>query len=128
MPNYWFDHVHLNSPDPPGTAQFYEKTLGAAKKADRQLPDGRTLIVLSLSDVNIYVTHPRTQPLAPGIPPNELGLEHFAVATDNIEQAVEELKAQGAKFLTGITHAGNLKFAFYLAPDKVLIELIERSK
>ena len=28
MPNYWFDHIHLMSPDPLKTAEFYEKSFG----------------------------------------------------------------------------------------------------
>ena len=63
MPNYWFDHVHLNSPDPIKTAEFYEKMFGARRVGLREMADGRTMVDLDLSGTSIKVTHPRAQPL-----------------------------------------------------------------
>jgi len=90
MPNYWFDHVHLISQDPPVTADFYEKTFGAKRSASK-LADGRTLESVALDGASIKVTPPRARPLAPNTLPDGCGLEHFGLRTDNLEEAVAEL-------------------------------------
>ncbi len=126
MPNYWFDHVHVISPDPLKTAEFYEKTFDARKVATSELGEGRILVDLDLSGAAIKVMSPRTQPLIPSAP--QTGLEHFALRTDNFEAAVEELKAKGVKFVQDVRIAqSGLKVAAFLAPENVLIELMETS-
>lgn len=128
MPNYWFDHVHLNSPDPIGTAEFYEKMFGATRQGVRQLNDGRTLIDLILNGSSIKVSKPRVQPLVPSASPTGHEIEHFGLRTDNIEAAVAELKSNGVKFVTEIRSGAGAKIAFLLAPGDILIELLEEGK
>ena len=125
MTNYWFDHVHVISNDPLRTAEFYERMFGAQKVDVSELSDGRTLIELKLNGASIKIMHPRTQALVSGIP--QTGYEHFGMKTDNIEEAVDKLKTQGVKFVQDIVAAPGLKSAFFLAPDNVLIELMETS-
>ena len=126
MPKYWFDHAHVIGPDPIKTAEFYEKMLGAKRGAISKLPDGSMTLDLDLKGTIIKVRQPRAKPLLPSSPLT--GLEHFAVQTDNIEAAVSELKAKGVKFLQGITQSlPGVKATFFVAPEDVLIELIERS-
>jgi len=128
MANYWFDHVHLVGPDPLKIAEFYEKMFGARRVDIRELGGGRTLVSLDLNGSKILVMHPRAQPLVPGAPQTGYALEHFALRTDNLEAAVDELKAKGVKFVQDITVAWpGVKISFFLAPENVLIELLERS-
>ncbi len=128
MPNYWFDHVHLNSPDPIGTAEFYEKMFGATRQGVRQLNDGRTLIDLTLNESSIKLSKPRIQPLVPSTSPTGHEIEHFGLRTDNIEAAVAELKSNGVKFVTEIKPGFGAKIAFLLTPGDILIELLEEGK
>ncbi|MFC2025099.1 VOC family protein [Chloroflexota bacterium] len=124
MPNYWFDHVHLLSPDPIKTAKFYEKTFGAKKVTVSELSDGRTSVELNLSGVAIRVMSPRTQPLVPNASPT--GLEHFGIRTDDLEAAVTELKTKGVQVVQDIKVVRpGLKISFVLAPENVLVELLE---
>ncbi|MFC1940938.1 VOC family protein [Chloroflexota bacterium] len=124
MPNYWFDHVHLISPDPIKTAEFYEKTFGAERGAISELSDGRTSVVLNLSGVAIRVMSPRTQPLVPST--SQTGLEHFGIRTDDLEAAVAELKTKGVQVVQDVTVVRpGLKISFFLAPENVLVELLE---
>jgi len=124
MPSYWFDHVHLNSPDPLKAAEFYEQILGAKKIRTGELPGGRTLIDLDLNGLVIKVTHPRDKTLSFM---TDYGLDHFGLATDDLQEAVDDLKAKGVKFLqeiTGLRHG--VKISFFLTPENVWIELVER--
>lgn len=128
MPNYWFDHVHLVSSDPIKTAEFYEKTFGARRGDIQKLPDGRTLVSLELGEALIRVTNPKAQPLVPSILPTGYGIEHFGLRTDNLEAAVDELKAKGIKFVQDVTVLpSGVKISFFLTPEDVLVELLETS-
>lgn len=126
MPKYWFDHVHLVSPDPIKTAEFYQKTFGARKEGVQNLPDGRTLVSVALGDAALRITNPRKPPLVPGMLPTGYGIEHFGLRTDNLEAAVASLKSQGMKFVQEITVLpSGTKISFFLTPENVLVELLE---
>lgn len=126
MPNYWFDHVHLVSPDPQKTADFYENTFGAKKDRSLDLPDGRILRAVNINGALISATNPRTKPLVPNTLPGGCGLEHFGLRTDNLTEAVAELKANGLECVQEIkTISPTTKIAFFVSPENVLIELLE---
>jgi len=129
MPNYWYDHIHLVSPSPLETAQFYEKMFDARVVTNRQLPDGRTSIGLDLNGSRILLMERHSQvEAAPGSAETGYGLEHFGIRTDNIEAAVTELKAKGVKFRDEITTiASGTKIAYLWGPENVLVELLELS-
>jgi len=128
MPNYWFDHVHLISHDPLTTAKFYEKTFGFKRDGLSELPGGRTLVSIALDGASIKVTNPRPEPLIPNTLPDGCGLEHFGLQTDNLEEAVAELKAKGIKCVQEIKAISpTTKIAFFVSPEDILIELLEVS-
>jgi lactoylglutathione lyase len=119
LPKYRYHHAHLISPDPEKTADFYAKLFGAQKGVVRKTPSGATSVSLDLHGSSILVGGPRTQPA-------KYGLDHFGLATDDIEAAVKELKAAGVKFQMEATEVRpGMKIAFFYAPDNVLIELTE---
>jgi len=118
MPNYWFDHVHLMSPDPVKTAEFYENMFGISKVM-RDLGNGRVLVELNLRGTKILISKQAEDSA-------QLGLTHFGIRTDNLNEAVEEFKAKGAKFTMDITEVRpGFKISFLLAEDGVSIELQE---
>jgi len=126
MAKYWFDHVHLVSKDPQKTAEFYEKSQLARKESVNTLPDGRMLISLRLDGASIKVSNPRAKQLVPNTLPAGCGLEHFGVRTDDIERAMAELEAKGAKFVQGVTQINpKTRIAFFVSPENILIELLE---
>ena len=129
MPNYWYDHVHLISPDPVKTAEFYEKMFNAKRVGIREIGDGRIGVDLDLNGSRVLVMSLRAQPeSAPSSPETGSGLEHFGIRTDNLEAAVAELKAKGVQFKEEIREARpGVKISFLWAPEDVLIELLERS-
>ena len=126
MAKYWFDHVHIMSKDPSKTAEFYENTF-AQKDTVMSLPDGRMLVSLSMGGPSIKISHPRPKPLIPEAP--VIGLEHFGIQTDNMEKAMAELTAKGAKFVQGITQINpKMRVSFFVSPENILVELMEVKK
>jgi len=126
MPKYWFDHVHLVSPDSVKTAEFYEKIFSAKNEGIHELADGRILASIGLDGASIKVTPPRAKPLVPNTLPGGCGLEHFGLRTDNLEEAVAELKAKGLNFVQDVTAINpQTKIAFFLSPEDVLVEILE---
>ena len=128
MPKYWFDHVHLVTKDPETTASFYEKMFGAKRDGFLELPDGRVLVSVALDGASIKTSNPRPEPLAPNTLPDGCGLEHFGLGTDNIEEAVAELKASGVRCVLEIKAISpTTKIAYFISPEDILIELLEVS-
>jgi len=128
VPNYWYDHIHLVSPDPVKTAQFYQRMFGARVASTRQLADGRTSVELDLNGSRVLVINQKAQPEASPAPAETgYGLGHFGILTDDLETAVADLKAKGVEFTEEIRMVRpGLRVSFLLGPDKVLIELLER--
>ena len=127
MVKYWVDHIHLYSCDPLKTAEFYEKMLGATREGVRTTADGRTVVDLMLGGTAIKVAHPYYHTLLPKTVQSDSGLDHFGLRTDDLYAAVEELKAEGVA-LERINEipARKSKFTYFLGPEDVVIELLER--
>lgn len=118
MLNYCIDHIHLMSPDPIKTADFYEKNFGA-KKIIRDLGNGRTIVNLNFNGFTILISKPSSNNA-------QFGLVHFGIRTDNLNKAVEELKAQNVDFTQDIREVQpGFKMSFLVAPENVSIELQE---
>ena len=125
MPKYWYDHVHLMSPDPVKTSQFYEEMIGAEKINQRELPGGGLSIELHINGSRILIMQTKS-PTA--TPPDQIdaGLEHFGLFTDDVVAAVADLKAKGVKIRDEVREIRpGVKIAFIWAPENVLIELVE---
>ena len=120
MPDFLFDHIHLFSQEPLKAAEFYEK-MGAKQVSKRDRGNGRYSVNLNLTGTAIFVSSPADDNA-------QTGLDHFGIKTNNIEEAVAELKAQGVKFSQEITEVmPGFKIAFFTGPDNVTVELLEGS-
>lgn len=129
MPNYWYDHVHLISPDPVKTAQFYQSMFGAKLISTSQMADGRTRVALDLNGGTVLLVNRRKQTESDSSPRTGYGIDHFGIRTDNLEAAVEDLKANGVKFTEEIREARpGVKISFLRGPENVLLELVERNE
>jgi len=125
MSTYQFDHIHLNSPDAVKTAQFYEKMFGAKIVRVRERYGG-AVVRLDLNGQQALIGPPvGMPPLVPATYQPQYGLIHFGLKTDNLEKAVDELKAKGLTFAQDITPLppGTSKISYFLAPEGVLVEL-----
>lgn len=121
MPEYWFDHIHLRSPDPVKTAEFYEQMFGAKRVSMSDAGDGRARAKLDLNGITILINQ-RTGDNA------QVGLMHFGIRTDNLDEAVATMKAEGVEFTQNIKEIRpDFRISFIRAPDDVSIELQEGS-
>jgi lactoylglutathione lyase len=127
MPQFTYDHIHLRSPNPEATAQYYERMFGA--EVLRSVQQGKPRIDLKLGGANIFIA-----PVAPGEgvnpPPTTpyQGLDHFGLTVSNIDAVVAELKAKGAEFTREPTTVRpGVRVAFLRGPEGVSIELLDRN-
>ncbi|MDO8717086.1 MAG: VOC family protein [Dehalococcoidales bacterium] len=122
MPKYTFDHIHLMSPDPVKTAEFYQNMFGASLINTRDLGNGRVSVTLKLDRVTVLISQSTGDSA-------QSGLSHFGLRVDNMNEAVDELKAKDVKFTREITQIGSgAKIAYLLAPENVSVELVEVTK
>ena len=128
MPNYTYDHIHLRSRDPMETAQYYNKMFNA-KILESVQPDGQKRIDLDINGLTVFIARVSPEDDIPASPAEpHLGLDHFGLRVDDLDEAVAELKQRGAEFsMEPRTIRPGVKIAFVLAPDRVRIELLERS-
>ncbi len=127
MPTYSYHHIHLSSPAPLKTAQFYEDMFGAKRVNVRERPNGAVTVDLSLGNVMILIMpqgpQAKTAPKAPG---SISGLDHIGIRTDDMDATVAKLKANGFQFRDEPRDFGpGVKIAFFWAPEDVLVELVE---
>jgi len=121
MPNFWFDHIHLMSTDPLKTAEFYEKMFGARQVAVHEMANGRVTVNLDLNGTTILIGSSSEDMV-------QDGLAHFGIRTDDLETAVEGLKAGGVDFSQEIMEVRpGFKISFLSAPENVTIELQQGS-
>ncbi len=126
MPTYTYDHIHLRSRDPMDTARYYNRVFDA-KIIESVHADGQPRVDLDLNGLTIYIAlADANHPLGPVDP--HLGLDHFGLKVDDLDEAVTQLRERGAQFSTEPREIRpGLKIAFVRGPDDVRIELVERS-
>ena len=127
MPAYGYDHIHLRSPDPVRTGQFYHRMFDA-RIIETPQPSGPNRVDLDINGLMVFIAGP----MAPG---EELeghrdphyGLDHFGLRVENLDEAVAELKSRGAEFaVEPRSLPSGVKIAFVRAPEDVRVELVER--
>ena len=127
MPEYYYDHIHLASPDTLKTAEFYEEMFQAKRVSVMERGEGLVSVELSLNGSRLLIRPGKVRTdISPGSEDPAHGLEHFGIRTDNLEAAVTDLKAKGVKFRDEIREIRpGIKISFLWAPENVLIELLE---
>jgi catechol 2,3-dioxygenase-like lactoylglutathione lyase family enzyme len=127
MATYTWDHVHLRSPDPEATAQWFERMLGA--EVLRTVQEGKPRIDLKLGGANIFIA-----PVAAGdgvnLPPTTpyQGLDHFGLSVSGIDAIAAELRAKGVEFSREPTTVRpGVRICFIRGPQGVSIELLDRN-
>ncbi len=128
MPAYSFNHIHLLTRDPKATAQYYHRMFGA-KIIESTQSDGKPRIDLELGGASIFILRvPPEQetPVSPSGP--YLGLDHFGLRVNNLDEAVADLKAKGAEFaVEPKTIRPGVRIAYVRGPENVRIELVEHA-
>ena len=111
------NHIHLKTPDPQKTAQFYVDSLGAKVVGQA----GGSGLQLDLHGLTLNVTR-----FIEGQTREQIyGIEHIAIDTDDMPGVVEKLKADGARILEETTIGGGRKVCFFEGPEGVQLEVLE---
>ncbi|HWE19000.1 MAG TPA: VOC family protein [Hyphomicrobiaceae bacterium] len=123
---FQFDHIHVFTSDPEGTAAYYERMFGA--EVIRTTQQGKPRIDLRLGGANIFILDVSQDPKVAAHPAHPYrGLDHFGLEVENVDAVCAELKAKGAKFTREPTTVRpGVRVAFIAGPDDVSIELLER--
>ena len=122
-----FHHLHLKARDPDKTAAWYGDAF-SFRVVDRIVrPIGDVFITCKTTDDTTFVISGEKtgETLPAGSSGTQMGLEHFAVATDDFDASLAHLKSMGAAVLDGpMATPTGIRIAFIEAPDNVRIELM----
>ena len=129
------DHIGIAVNNLEETLKFYEEVLGLKREGTEVVEEQKVKVAfLPVGDTELELLESTTEdgPIAKFIAKNggRGGIQHVAVRVDNIENAIEEVKAKGYKMIdeTPRYGAGNARIAFChpKGTDGVLLELSER--
>ena len=129
------DHVGIAVNNLEETLKFYEDVLGVKCEGTEVVEEQKVKVAfLPIGETELELLESTTPdgPIAKFIGKNggRGGIQHIAVRVDNIEKAIEEVKAKGYKMIdeTPRYGAGGAKIAFChpKGTDGVLFELSER--
>ena len=131
-----FDHIHLISPNPERTAQWYVEKLGAEIKASYEIRlapqisvdvGGITLLIRRAREGELPSAPKSMQHFADFSSHNEWGTDHFGFTYHgDLCKFCEELKSKGCEFAVEVWEftPGN-RICYLAAPDGVSIEIVE---
>ena len=129
------DHIGIAVNNLEETLKFYEDVLGLKCEGTELVEEQKVKVAfLPVGDTELELLESTTEdgPIAKFIAKNggRGGIQQVAVRVDNIENAIEEVKAKGYKMIdeTPRYGAGNARIAFChpKGTDGVLLELSER--
>lgn len=129
------DHIGIAVRSLADAVKVYENILGLKVSGYETVEDqGVNLAMIPLGDSRIELLEPLhvESPVEKFLAKRGEGIHHIAVSVDNIEDALERLKAAGARLIDAVPRRGahNSKIAF-IHPSSahgVLLELVEHAK
>jgi lactoylglutathione lyase len=123
------NHIHLKSPDPRKTAEWYVRAFNFKITGDETRVFGDRFIRCQSEDggLNVNISGARSgERLGPGDASAHHGLEHFGFDSMHLETDIKRLEELGARLLEGpIQNPNGPRIAFLQAPDDVRVELVE---
>lgn len=121
-----YNHIHMISPDPEASANWFVKFLGAEIFADEELRGSRN-IRMKLGDANLYIRGTRSSDKIAGTDgARPYGIDHFCFTVSDIEGMLRHVEENGGTISEPLFSlpSGN-RAAYVMGPDNVHIELIE---
>ncbi len=127
------DHIGIAVKSIEEALTFWEKTLGIACTGVEEVSEQKVKTAfLPLGDTEIELLEPTTEdsPVAKFIEKKGEGIHHLAIRVENLEEALETMKARGMRLIDEKPRygAGGAKIAFVhpKTAGGVLLELSER--
>ena len=112
-------HVHLKTPDPQKTAQFYIDNFGAKLKAE--IPGRGVQVDLHGLQLNI------TTLISAQNHEQHYGIEHMAVETTDYAGTLAQLRKNGVRILEELPVNNGRHVCFVQCPDGAQMEIIEQT-
>ena len=123
------NHVAIAVPDMDKAIAQYKNQLGAEVGEAKDLPDhGVTTVFVNVGNTVIELLHPLgdNSPIAKFLEKNPNGgMHHLCYEVDNINEAAEKLKADGARVLGEIKTGAHGKPVLFMHPKDFSGTLIE---
>ena len=116
--SFRINHLHLKTPDPKKTAEFYVEYTGAKIVKENIRPDGSKNYRLDLHGVELNVTEFLTEQKLSQF----YGLEHVAIDTNNFDGEVTKIKSAGLKILEERVLPDGRRVCFFEDPEGVRLE------
>lgn len=117
-----FHHVHLRSPDPEGTFQWYLAHFGGVRTPLRGRLDG------ILYPGNVWLLIQRGN----AVPSRSTVIDHIGWRALDMTPKVEELRAKGVTIETEprplTLPSGQIFFSYVGGPDGAMVELVQRAR
>ena len=127
---YAINHVHIRSSDPHASAAWYEKHFGAKIVSEREVMPGTITIGMEVGGpvrLNVSSKPAGSSDKRAVAELNQLGLEHFGFAVEDLEAELDRLERSGIRIVLPLTEVvGGTRLAYIEGPDDVLIELVQR--
>lgn len=127
------DHVGIAVKNLEESMKFYEEVLGLKSEGTEVVEEQKVKVAffpVGDSEIELLESTSPDGPIARFIEKNGEGIQHVALRVDNIEGALEELRAQGIRLIDEKPRygAGGAKIAFLhpKATNGVLLEISER--
>lgn len=127
------DHIGIAVKNLDETLKFYTEVLGLELHGTEVVEEQKVKVAfLPVGDTEVELLESTTDdgPIAKFIEKNGEGIQHIAFKVDNIEAAIEEMKAKGMMMIDEKPRygAGGAKIAFMHPKStyRVLVELSER--
>ena len=129
------DHIGIAVKSLQEAVKVYETALGLVIAGYDQVDEqGVRVAMLSIGESRIELLEPTGEdsPVQKFMSKRGEGIHHLAVRVDNIEEALERLKASGARLIDSVPRRGahNTRVAFVhpASTHGVLLELVEHGK
>ena len=122
MPNYTFNHIHHETKNVAEAVDWYKKIFNATSDEPFER-GGATWVPVHIGATQITVTDREFTDMDLG---RYQGYDHFALNTDDFDQTLADIEAQGVEIWMGpVALENGMRIVFINGPDQVKIELME---
>lgn len=129
------DHIGIAVKNLDETIKFYQEVLGLELHGTEVVEEQKVKVAfLPVGDTEVELLESTSEdgPIAKFIERNGEGVQHIAFRVDNIEEAIEDMKAKGMRMIDEKPRygAGGAKIAFVhpKSSHRVLVELCQRDE
>lgn len=123
---FHFGHIHILSPDPDKSAEWWCRHFGATISSRNPNLAGAPNVRLKLGNLSLFIRGIRPTDRMTGQPDGKIrGIDHFGIDVDDFDATVARFQQAGIPCVDGPRSVGDYRVAFYQCPDHVTVEILE---